>query len=458
MQDNREYLQRIDAWIDETFDRQVSDLQALVRIPSVSRGTPEPGMPLGRGVHDALTATLALANRLRFPDTRSLDGLCGTVDYGTGDEQLCIMAHLDVVPAGAGWEGDPFSGEVRDGRIWGRGTQDDKGAAVSALYALAAVKAAGVPMRRRVRVLLGCDEEAGWRCIDRYQQTEREPDLAFTPDADYPLVNSEMGICHAVYSRPLAGCGLSLDCGSASNVVPGEAAATLPCAAVPCAAPEGMEASFDGPSIRIRGFGGHAASPQLAKNALQGLLAVLAQQPLDAEALPLVTGLHALLGFDLHGEGFGLDVTDASGRLTLAPTMLRVDGDGASLTLDCRFPFSVSQERLLGALDAAFAALGFARADAQIKPGHFIDPDSELVGTLLSVYERHIGHRAAPLSIGGGTYARAFQNAVAFGVIPEGDPGCCHMPNESVPLAQLRFNTAVMAEAILLLAGKAGEP
>ena len=292
-------------WIDDTLDAQVRDLQALVRIPSVSRGEPQEGMPLGQGVHDALTAALALANRLGFADTRSLDGLCGLVDYGEGDEMLCIMAHLDVVPAGAGWDGDPFSGELRDGRVFGRGTADDKGAAVSALYALAAVKAAGIPMRRRVRILLGCDEEAGWRCIDRYKETEPEPDLAFTPDADYPLVHSEMGICHAVYTRALSGCGLSIDCGTASNVVPGEAAATLPCPAVPCDAPSGMAVETDGHTVRVKGFGGHAASPELARNALQGLLAALAQQPLDAEALSLVTSLHALLDFDLHGEGFG---------------------------------------------------------------------------------------------------------------------------------------------------------
>lgn len=441
-------------WIDDTLDAQVRDLQALVRIPSVSRGEPQEGMPLGQGVHDALTAALALANRLGFADTRSLDGLCGLVDYGEGDEMLCIMAHLDVVPAGAGWDGDPFSGELRDGRVFGRGTADDKGAAVSALYALAAVKAAGIPMRRRVRILLGCDEEAGWRCIDRYKETEPEPDLAFTPDADYPLVHSEMGICHAVYTRRLSGCGLSIDCGTASNVVPGEAAATLPCPAVPCDAPSGMAVETDGHTVRVKGFGGHAASPELARNALQGLLAALAQQPLDAEALSLVTSLHALLDFDLHGEGFGLDVTDASGTLTLAPTMLHVDAQGASLTLDCRFPFAVTQERLLAALDTAFGSIGFARASAECKAGHFIDPKSELVQTLLSVYARHAGHRAKPLSIGGGTYARAFRNAVGFGILREGQTSCCHMPNESIAVEDLRFNTAVMAEAIALLAGK----
>lgn len=444
-----------DKWIRDTLDAQVKDLQTLVRIPSVSRGEPENGMPLGRHIHDALTETLSLANRLGFDKTRSLDGLCGTVDYGEGDELLCIMAHLDVVPAGTGWDGDPFSGELRDGRIFGRGTLDDKGAAVSALYALAAVKAAGIPMKRRVRILLGCDEEAGWKCIDRYLQTEEEPTLAFTPDADYPLVHSEMGIYHATYEKALNGCGLSIVCGTAANVVPGEAAATLPFPAVPCEAPAGMEVSFEGSTIRVKGFGGHAASPELAKNALEGLFAVLCEQPLDAEAFALVTSLHALFDYDCHGEGFGLDVTDESGKLTLVPSMLTVTAERACLTLDSRFPFSVSNERLTEALDAAFGAIGFARSAIELKAGHFIAPDSELVRTLLSIYERRIGHSAKPLSIGGGTYARAFSNAVGFGICREGEENCCHMPNESVSVEDLRFNTAVMAEAIARLAGKA---
>lgn len=440
-------------WINDTLDEQVRDLQALVRIPSISRGEAKPGMPFGTGVHEALTAALSLANRLGFPDTRSLDGMCGIVDYGEGDEMLCVMAHLDVVPAGTGWDGDPFSGEIRDGRVFGRGTLDDKGAAVSALYALAAVKAAGIPMKRRVRILLGCDEEAGSTCIDRYLETEAEPDLAFTPDADYPLVHSEMGICHVVYTMPLKNSGLSIDCGTAANVVPGEASATLPFPAAPCELPEGLRAALDGNALRVTGFGGHAASPELAKNAMQGLLAALTEQPLTGDAFAMVSALHALLDFDNHGEGFGLDVTDASGTLTLAPTMLHVDENRASLTLDCRFPFAVTPERLLGTMDEAFHAIGFSRASSEVKPGHFIDPSSELVQTLLAIYERNIGHPAKPLSIGGGTYARAFKNAVAFGVIKEGEDSCCHMPNESIGIEDLRFNTLVMAEAIALLAG-----
>lgn len=442
-----------EAFVDATFDRQIEHLKELIAIPSVSRGTPEPGMPLGRPIHDALEKAFDIARGLGLSSCRSLDGYCGVVDYGEGEEELLIMAHLDVVPAGTGWTGDPFAAVVRDGRLVGRGVLDDKGPAVSALYALAAVIDAGIPLKRRVRILFGCDEEVGWQCIERYKQTEPEPTLAFTPDGDYPLVYSEMGICHASYTKKLAGSAVHIHCGTAANVVPGEAEAALAFPVEPVDAPAGFVLCGDANTLHVTGRGGHAASPEDSKNALQALLLALTQQPLDGEDLLTATALNALLGFDLHGEGFRLDIQDASGRLSCAPTMLDWNEDGVSLTLDIRYPFSVSAEKLMSTLDAAFAAIGFTQTDSECKAGHFIDPKSELVSTLMDIYETRVGHKAKPHAIGGGTYARAFENAVAFGAEPEDAVSECHMPNESARLSDIRFNTLVMADAIARLAG-----
>lgn len=439
---------------EQTFDAQVQSLCELVSIPSVSRGTPEPGMPFGKAVDDALTYTLALANRLGFPNTRSLDGYCGTIDYGEGDEMLMVMAHLDVVPAGPAWSSDPFTPEIRNGRVYGRGVIDDKGPAVSTLYALQAVKESGIPLKRRVRILLGCDEEKGWGCIDRYKQTEEDPTLAFTPDGVYPLVYSEMGICHTVYEKKLEHSGVHIDCGYAPNVVPGEAGATLPFAAQPVSLQNpAVTLTTDGNTLRATGRGGHAAEPHLAQNALLALLEALAAQPLTGADLDTAASLHALLKSDLHGEGFGLNVSDSSGQLTLSPDILTWDETGVRITLDCRYPFSLSLEQLLDRLDKGFAPLGFTRVSFKNTDGHFIDPKSELVTTLLDVYNQCTGLDAKPLTVGGGTYARAFKNAVAFGAEPENAPAQCHMPDESIGLDEIRFNTRVIAEAIARLAG-----
>ena len=438
-------------WIETTLRDQIEDLKTLVRIPSVSRGDPaEPGKPFGKTVYEALQATLAIARRLGLT-AWDIDGYCGVVEYGEGEEVLGILAHLDVVPEGEGWSVPPYSATEKDGRIVGRGTLDDKSPALSAIYALAAIKNLGLKMKRRVRVILGCDEEIGSLGVEHYLKIEGQPTLAFTPDAEYPAVNSEMGILQSTYEKKYAS-ALRIDCGTAANVIPGVIRATLPVKAVPAAAPEGFVATFDGNSITVEGRGGHASMPEFAKNALQALMGILAEQPLPEEDHAIVAALHALWELDMHGESLGIDVTDESGRITYQPDVIRFNEEGVRFIADCRHPFSAKAEDLLKTWDAAYAKAGFVRTAETIKPGHFIPADSELVSTLMNVYNELNGSDSKPLSMGGGTYARELTNAVAFGTVREGEESMCHMPDESISIEDIRFNTNVMAEAIRRLA------
>lgn len=440
-------------WIEQTLPAQIEDLKALVRIPSVSRGDPaEEGKPFGKTVYEALQAALAIARRLGLK-AWDVDGYCGVVEYGEGEEVLGILAHLDVVPEGEGWSVPPYSATEKDGRIIGRGTLDDKSPALSAIYALAAAKECGLEMKRRVRVILGCDEEIGSLGVEHYLKVEGQPTLAFTPDAEYPVVNSEMGIMHTTYEKHYAS-ALKIDCGTAANVIPGVIRAELPSEAVPVRVPEGFTASFEGNRITVEGRGGHASMPEFAKNALQALLAILVQQPLPAEDKATVLALHALWKFDLHGETLGIDVTDESGRTTYSPDVIRFDETGVRFIADCRHPFTAKAEDLLQKWDDAYGKAGFARTDTVIKPGHFIPADSELVSTLMNIYNELNGSNSKPLSMGGGTYAREMENAVAFGIVREGEESMCHMPDESISIEDIRFNTMCMAEAIRRLAAK----
>ncbi len=448
-----EMKQRYIDLIDKHFNRQLDSLAKLISFPSVSQGKPEEGMPLGRDIHNALAYALDLSKELGF-SARSLDGYCGVVDYGEGEEMLMIMAHLDVVPAGSGWTSDPFTLTRKEGRLIGRGIADDKGPAISALYALYAVKEAGIPLKRRVRIFLGCDEERGWSCVNRYKQTEPEPTLAFTPDGQYPVINSEKNIGQATYTKPLSGSEVRIFCGIAPNVIPGEATASLPFTPEPVTSTHGMLLSGKEGELRAVGRSGHASTPQDAQNALLALLDALKEQPLRAEDLAVASSLAALLGFDQHGEAFGLDIMDESGRLTLSPNILEWTEDSVSITLDSRFPFSVTPEKLLASLDEKFSQIGFSRTWQKISKGHYIDPNCELVTTLLDIYSKATGKRSEAISIGGGTYARSFENAVAFGIEPVGEPAQAHMPDEYCTEQNVRFDTRLMAEAIARLAGK----
>ncbi len=421
--------------IEKSFDNQIQDLQELIRIPSVSRGEPKAGMPYGENVYNALRKAQEIARKLGFEKVWDVEARCGVVEYGEGDELVAVMAHLDVVPEGTGWTYPPYGAEIHDGAMYGRGTADDKGAAVSALYALYALKESGAKMRRRVRILLGCDEERGSTGMERYREVEGEPTMAFTPDATYPVVNSEMNISHMIFEKkyPTA---VRAQVGTALNVIPGEAAATVP-------------------ALAAKGKEGHASMPDHADNALMKLLKALSEAELPQADRETFSGLAGLLCGYNHGEGLGVDFTDASGRLTLAPTKLVADETGVTVGFDCRYPASMTFEQLTGPIDERMGALGFSVQDRSNSLGHYIAPDTELVSTLMDVYGELSGDRdAKPLSIGGGTYAREFQNAVAIGVTRPDRPDLCHIANENILLSEMLFNTRYMAECLKRLAAE----
>ena len=421
--------------IEKSFDSQVQDLQELIRIPSVPRGEPKEGMPYGEHVFNALRKAQQIARRLGFEKVWDVEARCGVVEYGEGDELVAVMAHLDVVPEGTGWTYPPYGAEIHDGAMYGRGTADDKGAAVSALYALYALKESGAKMKRRVRILLGCDEERGSTGMERYREVEGEPTMAFTPDATYPVVNSEMNISHMFFEKQYP-CAVRAKVGTAGNVIPGEAASTVP-------------------ALHMLGKEGHASMPDHADNALMKLVKAIAESDVPAADKETFAGLASVLyGFN-HGEGLGVDFTDASGRLTLAPTILTAEETGVTIGFDIRYPASMTFEQLTGTIDERMGALGFAVKDRTNSLGHYIAPDTELVSTLMDVYGELSGDRASkPISIGGGTYAREFKNAVAVGVTQPGRPDKCHVANECILLSEMLFNTRFMAESLKRLAAE----
>ena len=421
--------------IEKSFDDQIRDLQELIRIPSVSRGEPREGMPYGENVFNALRKAQQIARKLGFEKVWDVEARCGVVEYGEGDELVAVMAHLDVVPEGTGWQYPPYGAEIHDGAMYGRGTADDKGAAVSALYALYALKESGAKMKRRVRILLGCDEERGSTGIERYREVEGEPTMAFTPDASYPVVNSEMNISHMIFEKKYA-TAVRASVGTALNVIPGEAASQVP-------------------ALAFQGKEGHASMPDHADNALMKLLRALSGADLPTADRETFSGLAALLCGYNHGEGLGVDFTDASGRLTLAPTRLTADENGVTIGFDCRYPASMTFEQLTAPIDERLGALGFAIQERSNSLGHYIAPDTELVSVLMDVYGELSGDKdAKPLSIGGGTYAREFKNAVAIGVTQPGRPDKCHVANECILLSEMMFNTRYMAECLRRLAAE----
>lgn len=224
------YRDKIDAYIDSKKEEMLEDLMTLVRIDS-QRGEAKPDMPFGEGPVRALEAAQDLMKKYGLA-TKNYENYVVTGDFSEEEKALDILAHLDVVPVTEDWTvTKPFEPKIVDGKIYGRGTADDKGPAIAALYALRAIRELGIPMKKSVRLILGSDEECGSGDLEYYYAKEQEAPYTFTPDADFPLINIEKGSFHGVFSAKLneegKACVRSFQSGDKINVVPGRASMTV---------------------------------------------------------------------------------------------------------------------------------------------------------------------------------------------------------------------------------------
>ena len=438
-------------------------LQESIRIRSV-QAPAEEGCPYGPGVRRCLDHALETARGLGLKAV-DMDHQAGWCEYGEGEEMVAVLGHLDVVPEGDGWSFDPFGGEIRDGKVFGRGSMDDKGPTVAALYALAAIRDAGLPLRRRIRLLLGTNEETGSQDMKYYRAHGGElPVMGFTPDGEYPVINGEKGIVNMTFRRTYAQSGAvrikRIGGGSAPNVVPAHARAEIVCP--PELAEQWMAApaeklrvseTADGMLVEAEGVSAHGASPQEGENALGRLVRALTALPLAEDAGAAVRFLAEKLGMETDGAARGAALRDeVSGPLPLNWGTLEGDDTSLSLTINFRYPVTKTYEDCGPAVRAAFEGAGFTLEREVHKPCLYIPQSSELVQTLLRVYAEKTGLPAAPKSIGGGTYAKAIPNVVAFGPIFPGDEVREHKPDEFIEVDKLMKNAQIIAEAMYQLA------
>lgn len=452
-----DFKRYIHAHSDELF----ASLAALVRIPSVE-GEPEEGAPFGKEPARCLHEMLALCEKLGFP-TENMDDRVGWCEYGEGEEMVAVLGHLDVVPAGDGWtESEPFSGEIKNGRIYGRGTMDDKGPMVAAVYALAALKQSGFQPSRRIRVIFGTNEETGCGDMAWYaSHGGKMPVMGFTPDGEYPLINGEKGILNESYAVQLHQTGAwqlsRVQGGVAGNVVPDYACAVLTApagASLPDAEHITVTAVPGGYQVEAVGVSAHGSHPEQGENAIGRLVCYLDRLPLEGDAKQAVHFLAEKLGTDPYGERLlGRRLEDAlSGPMSCNWGLIEGDAQHLWIKLNYRYPVTMERADCQPAVQAAFEAAGWA-LDGQVhKEKLYYPAETPLVSALLEVYRDATGDNAPPKCIGGGTYAKMLPNVVAFGPLFAGDPVIEHQPDECIDLERLVQNAQIIANAIVKLA------
>lgn len=451
--------------IREDRESLIRDIMELVSIDSVE-GEPKEGMPFGEGPAKALQCFLDLAEEAGLR-TENFDNYAGHADYGEGKEVVGILGHVDVVPCGEGWICDPFQPQIKDGKIYGRGVLDNKGPMLVCLHAVKILKEMGIPLRKKIRLIVGANEETDWKCMDYYLGEKKitPPQISFTPDAEFPLNHAEKGVFQYQLVADLKE-KIEISGGNAYNSVAESASALLPAGSeemVRERMPKWEEATRckiscqteeNGVRLSVRGFAAHAASPAKGINAVSGLMYMIVDLGLEGELLEIARWYMKYIGFDLQGKGLGIDLSDEiSGTLSFNVGKAEVLDGKLILSIDNRVPVTYKCKEVQDLLEKNLEGSRFRFENPQITEAIYVPKDSFLVTTLMDVYrEVTKDHDAEPQVDGACSYARALENCVAFGAILPGQPDLMHQKNEYLELDKLDLWMKIYLEAIYRLA------
>ena len=466
-------------WTEEVLKRKeqiITDTQAFLQIKSVldeSEATEQ--APLGSGIDQALKYMLNKGQTDGFT-VKNVDGLAGHIEYGEGTELLGILCHVDVVPEGDGWTSDPYSAEIRDGKIFARGAIDDKGPTMAAYYAMKIVKELGLSVQKRVRMILGTDEESNWRCVDHYFKHEEMPTIGFAPDADFPIINAEKGIFDFILEQngreqnenDAKVVLESLQAGRRLNMVPDLAEAVIQYKTKDNA--EQIKNTFEqyiknnnlkgtvtikenNLQFRLEGISAHGMEPNKGKNAgllLNSFLHHNLHDALDQQGSSFVSFVQKYFGEDSRGKALDIAYEDEiSGELTINNGTLSYQTiEGGKIGLNLRYPVTHDIEPTKQKIKEIAEKHNFTCKQLNDSKPHHVDEQHPLIKVLQKVYEEQTGEKAELIAIGGGTYARSLRAGVAFGPLFPGRPDVAHQKDEYIDIEDLLKATAIYAQAI----------
>jgi len=473
------YYELIDAYKDD----MIQTLSDIVSIPSVKSDPTElqncSVAPFGENIQKALEYMLVLAEKDGF-DILNVDNYAAHLEFGGSDGIMGILTHLDVVPEGDGWSSPPYQPEIRDGRMYGRGTADDKGPMLAVYFAMKALKESGFTPSKKVRLILGLDEETTWEGMNYYLAKGYKPDFGFTPDADFPVIHGEKGNLvynirkefHPAVSSHTSGLSVTrITGGSSPNVVPGTASAYIS-----KASPEDRKtvsdlAEFycaksgyklqviprgDGFEIYAEGIPAHSARPETGLNAISILMEFLGQLELQNPAAEIAAFYNRYIGFELDGESFGCGLWDEpSGKLVFNAGMIDFTAESCSLSLNLRYPVLFTAEDVYTAMKPTLESGGFTAEEHKHRKPLYVPADDPFIQTLLEIYQKHTGDmESKPLVKNYSSYAKAAEGIVAFGSARFNDePETAHEANENISLDTF-FRTCKMYADVIYRCAK----
>jgi succinyl-diaminopimelate desuccinylase len=480
MANNQELKVKIDEWFSKNEDGMLSDLGKLIEINSVA-GEKKEGAPFGTASREALSAAESMLRDKGF-DVNVFEDMVITSTFGPNPPELGILAHLDVVAAGEGWETDPFKLTEKDGILYGRGVVDNKGPVVAAIYAVCCVRDICPELTHGVQLIFGSGEEIGWDDIKQYLKKNTTPPNVFTPDAEFPIVNIEKGRFMPVFGAkwekdttlPRV---VSVTGGTTPNIVPNKAMATIEglsledtqrfCAefsektgATLTACVGDDECCTDDGFVHItaEGTAAHASLPHLGNNAQTALIEMLAAMPFaKSDGFEYLCKLNSLFP---HGDNVGKAIgiyfkDDKTGEITVNFGVLRFSEYEFSGNFDSRTPSAADDADLFELTKAALDKEGIAISMHQINRCHHTPEETPFVQKLLSIYEDYTGEERKCLAIGGQTYVHEIDGGVAFGMVMPDTPdhNNIHNAGEYIRKDRLLMNAKMFAKAIVDVCG-----
>ena len=443
----------MEKFINEHLNEMIEDLRTLVSYNSINNND---ALPFGKENQKVLDEALTMMNKKGF-NTVNLDYYCGYGEIGEGDKTIGILAHLDIVPPGDGWESDPFTLAIRDNKLYGRGVSDDKGAAVCSMWAMKYLLDTGYKFKKKVRLILGCNEETGSKCIKHYVEKCGDVDMGFTPDGNFPGIYAEKGmIGGALVSKNSK--ITNIEAGEATNIVCKKCTTEI------------LKGSYDkdlldkyfkeheivyeiidevekNDVLIVYGKAAHASTPDEGVNAISHTMMALYAAGFKDEFVDFFV---KNFGLTVHGELLGYeDLKDSESNTSINFGMAGMKDDALFVTLDMRFPVKSSSEKCLKPLQDMGDENNFFKLDGRTIEPLYFDVNSAFIKALDKAYRDVTNDYDSKMqAIGGGTYAKAIKNVIAFGCEFQNEDNHIHDANECLDIEAIKKQVLIYIQAI----------
>lgn len=446
----REFLER-------NKENMIKDLTELVSYDSVSIYNPESEHPFGEETAKVLDSALAMFDREGLK-SENVDYHAGYAELGEGEKLIGILAHLDIVPCGTGWTSDPLKLTLRDGKLFGRGSMDDKGPAVCGLYTLKYLKEAGIDLNgKRVRLIVGCNEEAGSRGLAYYVNKEGHIDYGFTPDGSFPGIYGEKGGVNALFASKNTKI-IDAKGGLVPNAVCSEVYFKLPKDSVDEAK---LKEYFDANEIRYEftrgdfdelttyGTAAHASTPALGVNAISHSFKAFEVAGFQDD---FVTYYNEYINTNTDGAPIDCKLEDEYGDLTFNNGMIYMKDGHVEGTIDVRVPVTMDTKIVVDKISEKMNDNNGSILEVSGGKPLFFDPESPMIAALVKAYAEVTGDTEnKPMVIGGGTYSKGINNCIAFGGEYPGEDNHIHDIDEYIGYDRFFEQTEIYIKAVMNL-------